>query len=998
MAALQPNTKVRYAANPGLVGWVVSVEGENARVFIGGSVKLVPVSELEPAPSLVELTPEAFRVALTRRRLEHPLTEQFLSYRSSRTQLYYHQFLPVKKILESPEQRLLIADDVGIGKTIEAGLIWAEFEARAPSGLENVWVICPKGLIGKWQQEMLQRFDLRLEQLTPEGLRQVLVSLDRDGVLPPRFAQAVVNLELIRSEEHVARLAGTSAAWDLVIFDEAHHLRNPDTLSYAFARFMSERSKAMVFLTATPLQTGLDDIVHLMEALGVDVSADPQLLQEQIRWDMELNSLVRMVRHRTPGWDRELPKRLEQLESGGGDHRLGWQRLKQLLQTLNPDDAYQRATMVQASRDVQVLSPYMTRTLRAEVDVKRPTREAITRVVDFNAEEQRFYQEVYRVCLERSRAAGVPPGFATQMPERRTASCAPAVAAEILRLADESEEEEYQARFTPAEVQAMAPYARAVIATPDSKFDAFVEILGHVFKGLKVDRVMVFSTFRGTLAYLSDRLRKEGYSLEVMHGGVPARDEECRQGEKSRERIATEFRQGRFQILLASEVAGEGLDFEHCHVVVNYDLPWNPMRVEQRIGRCDRLGQRSEKIYVGNLASRGTIEERILSRLYMRLNIFEQALGDMELILGEQISSFERAVFTLDLSPRQQEERLERVAQAIAIIQQQRDAINESSGLFLAGRQLLDSDQQEIREAEAKFLSSDEIASFVYATIEEKFPRSLRAVAPEGTYDVNNSKNLQEALRALVRAYPASHYARGEVVRFARRLDEGKIRITFQGPFQDAEFAHIRHPMVLLARWLVREPLPDIPLCRGAPRDGVRKPRLLIWAVGSLEGYTDWVSLYCTEVECDTGTTKAVAPEEAQKLLRGLTKAREPLNDHQYDVENLVRVAEANLLAQFQAELVTLNVRNQLLSEKAKQAITSHAARKLQWLRRQLAKNDIGERIRNLYRGWSQRLEAETRAKLEEIDQKTTVRSSLQVIGVVHLIPMSEDPHLRAAS
>ena len=301
---------------------------------------------------------------------------------------------------------------------------------------------------------MQQRFDLRLEQLTPEGLRLALVSLYRDGVLPPRFAQAVVNLELIRSEEHVARLAGTSIAWDLVIFDEAHHLRNPDTYSHACARFMSERSKAVVFLTATPLQTGLYDIVHLMEALGVSVSADPQLLQEQIRWDMELNNLVRMARLRAPGWESELPKRLAELESSGGAQRPGWTDLKHLLETLNPDDTHQRATMLQAAKDVQVLSPYMTRTMRADVDTNRPTREAITRVVDFNSKEQLFYQEVYRVCLERAHAAGVPPGFATQMPERRTASCAPAVAAEILKYAEEGEDEEYRARFAAVEVQA----------------------------------------------------------------------------------------------------------------------------------------------------------------------------------------------------------------------------------------------------------------------------------------------------------------------------------------------------------------------------------------------------------------------------------------------------------------------------------------------------------------------------------------------------------------
>ena len=395
MSTVRPEMKVRYRSDPDTAGWVISVSGETARVFIDGTAKLVPTEELEPVPGITELSPESLRVVLTQRRLEHPATDQFLSYRASRTRLLYHQFLPVKKMLESPDQRLLIADEVGTGKTIEAGLIWAELESRSARGLENIWIICPKSLVGKWQEEMLQRFDLRLEVLSSENIRQALVSLDRDGVLPPRFARSVVNLELIRMEDHALRLAQSPIAWDLAIFDEAHHLRNADTLSHLVAQFICERSRAVVFLTATPLQTHLRDIVHLMEVLGVDVAEDPALLEEQLHWDMQLNDWIGLVKRRPPGWWQEADRALLRLESSGGHSRPGWSRFRQLVAGSDMEDIRQRTVVVDSARDLQVLSPYMTRTLRSEVDEHRPTREAATRIVAFSTEEEAFYNEMY---------------------------------------------------------------------------------------------------------------------------------------------------------------------------------------------------------------------------------------------------------------------------------------------------------------------------------------------------------------------------------------------------------------------------------------------------------------------------------------------------------------------------------------------------------------------------------------------------------------------------
>ena len=989
MTTIQPDTKVSYKAAPSTVGWVIEVSGDNARVFLDGTIRLVPIDEIQPADDLREMSPSEFKVALTRRRLEHPVTDQFLSYGASKTRLMYHQFLPVKKMLESPDQRLLIADEVGTGKTIEAGLIWAELESRAVHGLENVWIVCPKSLVGKWQEEMIQRFDLHLEILSPEGIRQSMVALERDGVLPPRFSKCVVNLELIRMEEYVTRFVESSVAWDLSIFDEAHHLRNTDTLSFSLAQFICERSKAAVFLTATPLQTHLQDIVHLMEALGVDVAADPGLLEEQLRWDMQLNDWIRLARQRPPGWDAASENFLHTLAVNGGMERPGWKGFRQLVDRSDLDDRTQRTIAVDAARDLQILSPYMTRTLRADVDEERPTREAITRTVNFSEAEAAFYEEVYQVCLMRASENGTPPGFATQMPERRTASCVPAVASEILNYATENEDEEHEARFTPTEVNILEPFARAALNSRDQKLDALCEILSLSFGSLSADRAMIFSTFRGTLQYLAEKLRAKGYSFQVMSGLTPARDEDCRQGEKSRERIASEFRQGKFQILLASEVAGEGLNFEHCNVVINYDLPWNPMRVEQRIGRCDRIGQASDKVYIGSLASVGTIEQRILSRLYERLRIFERTLGEMEDVLGESIANFEREMFRQGLSRQQQEERLERIAQSIENNEQHRESIERSSVISTQGRQLIDSDQQEIKDAEARFLSAEELAEFVNATIERHIPNSMRRTRIEFEFDVFGNDAIHDALGGLLRAYPATHSARAEIVRFRNQVTHTRrTRVSFSGEREGIEFVHVRHPLLLLARHMDKEPITEMPRCAAAvPPNVLCNPTAIVWAVGSLEGYTNRVELLCVAVDLVLEEVSLITVERAQELMRVMADFEESEIDDSIDLDSIKSKAEHLLISEFAEIADTFRLRDRLLTNKAKQAVQSHAHRQTERNERQLSNDNLNARLRTMYLGWNRRIQEEEQSKIMDIERRSGVRSSLEVIGMALVYP-----------
>ncbi|MBM2809260.1 MAG: hypothetical protein HW416_19 [Chloroflexi bacterium] len=261
----------------------------------------------------------------------------------------------------------------------------------------------------------------------------------------------------------------------------------------------------------------------------------------------------------------------------------------------------------------------------------------------------------------------------------------------------------------------------------------------------------------------------------------------------------------------------------------------------------------------------------------------------------------------------------------------------------------------------------------------------MRKVFTGGAFELTATAELKDALRGLVLAFPAAHSARTEIVRFARRLDDGPVRVAFSVDPEVSELVHIRHPLVLLTRWLAREPLPDIPYCRGSLAGGVESPTVLVWAIGSLEGYANRAELMCAAVNCNTGKVSAVRVEEAQKWLRDLVP-----HSTDFNFDPFVGEAEGSLLAQFQEIAERFNVRNALLAEKAKHVLVAQAERKLDWLRRQLGRSDLKQNIRNLYRGWSQHLEGETNSKIEEIELKVATRSSLQVIGVVFLSPRAQ--------
>ena len=183
----------------------------------------------------------------------------------------------------------------------------------------------------------------------------------------------------------------------------------------------------------------------------------------------------------------------------------------------------------------------------------------------------------------------------------------------------------------------------------DSKYERFREVLFEWFEKEEGEKVIVFSTFLPTLDYLEERLREDGIRVMLLRGAT-----------KDKDRTVEEFRRSRqVHVLLSSEVGSEGIDLQFARVVINYDLPWNPMRVEQRIGRIDRLGQTAPKIHVWNLFYGNTIDARIYERLFKRLKIFEETLGGLEPVLGSLVQDLRRRLFTRHLTAEEEEEQIE---------------------------------------------------------------------------------------------------------------------------------------------------------------------------------------------------------------------------------------------------------------------------------------------------------------------------------------------------
>ncbi len=520
--------------------------------------------------------------------------------------------------LKLPSVRFLLADDAGAGKTIMAGLLVRELKLRGLA--ERILVVCPANLAFQWQRELKEKFDQQFLVLKGGDIR------DQFGVnqwLSQK--QVITSLDLAKREDILPGLR--QVRWDLVIVDEAHRMSASDethkSQRYRLGELLRDSAENLLLLTATPHKGDPLNFTLFLQLLDRDAYADVKSIREA------------MERRRAPFYLRRTKEAMVYFPER------------------QPDGAW-------------AAQPVFTK--------------RITRTVDFaiDGDEFTLYEEVTRFVKRQSARAAAQGddrraravGFLMSLYQRRLASSAYAMRRSLenraRRLEDGLKQAQELARAAPpdlpdledleemedaererlermleavtlagnaeevrreiAELRGLAERAMSVVGSEaEAKLTKLREILQE--QGFFEDadqQLLIFTEFKDTLDYLMERLKAWGFRVGSIHGGMKpgSRDEPG-----SRLYTEQQFRDGDIQVLVATEAAGEGINLQCCHVLFNYDIPWNPNRLEQRMGRIHRYGQRFDCL-IFNFVAANTIEGRVLQRLLSKLQEIRDALDD----------------------------------------------------------------------------------------------------------------------------------------------------------------------------------------------------------------------------------------------------------------------------------------------------------------------------------------------------------------------------------
>jgi superfamily II DNA or RNA helicase len=454
---------------------------------------------------------------------------------------HWYQIETVRKVLKQYRGRVLLADEVGLGKTVEAGMALKEYMLRGMA--ERVLILAPAALVGQWREEMSEKFAIDCATTQDALLRA-------DPAAFWAQPRVIASIATARRREHAELLAQHS--YDVVVVDEAHHLRDQASASYRLVNALQKRF--LLLLSATPVQNSLIELYHLLTLLQPGI----------FRTQKEFRSAYML-----PGKPREPVNR---------------DRLRDLMRGV------------------------MVRNTRALAALRLPRRHAATIRAVPDAAEAACYQDL--TALARAAAAGGQARLAVQHLLAAAGSSPAAAAAAIARFAERH----------PADAGWAALLARYQTIGAGAKQAALLTLLAQN----PAEKKLVFVHHRDSMAHLAALLRARGLAPLLFDGSMTGPDKDA---------AVAAFRDSG-TLLLCSESGGEGRNLQFCNTLVNFDIPWNPMAIEQRIGRIDRIGQTRE-VFVFNLATAGTIEDAMLRILDEKINMFELVVGEVGAILGE---------------------------------------------------------------------------------------------------------------------------------------------------------------------------------------------------------------------------------------------------------------------------------------------------------------------------------------------------------------------------
>lgn len=526
---------------------------------------------------------------------------KILSLSNSRTRILAHQVESTHRIVNALRHRFLIADEVGLGKTVEAGLVLKEFIYRY--NYQRILIACPASLLYQWQHEMKSKFNEEFTIIDRKVLNRAQKEAGEKGN-PWMFHDRVIcSLDFIKNDAFREDLKETP--WDAVVFDEAHRLRRDaagSTQAFVMAEIVAARTRALLLLSATPFRGKLEELYFLISLLDKNILGPFQSFSHDYCIEgADVSSLREKI--------SEVVIRRTKNEVGGFTKR------------------HARTVKFDLYPDERLLYDETTRYVVEEFNRALQTE---NRAVG-------FVMTVFQKLLDSSshaleRALRNRLAKLKDMVER--AEGGSLITADLRDHLDPDEIDDEQVdsfvdlslEKTVAELKAeIKVISRLILLAEkiecDKKGEKLCELLASLQKkGRK--KFIIFTQFRTTQDYLAGLLKD--YDVVVFNGSMSAEE---------KEQAIIDFKE-RAEIIIATEAGGEGRNMQFCDVLINYDLPWSPLKIEQRIGRIHRFGQ-ARDVMIFNFSTSDTVAERVLEVLTRKLKLFEESIGPPDIMLGQ---------------------------------------------------------------------------------------------------------------------------------------------------------------------------------------------------------------------------------------------------------------------------------------------------------------------------------------------------------------------------